>query len=258
MWGIYDELIASLPTDLKVEEFLAGLNWFLVRSKAGVGMTMTPREGIPYLSLMGKTAGMSVKEGAQLVKSWNFYDAAMGLAAINSVSNAPETVEKTFRIKLEEQPKENVFEWMKEQLRGKKVAVIGHFRDLEALAPICQLSILERCPLDGDYPDPACEYILPQQDYVFITATTLINKTLPRLLELSRNAYVALVGPSAPLNPRLFKYGIDMLAGTVIVDGRQAWDFIQEGGNYQFFDHGAQMVKVTAAEWKGMEPNGGF
>ena len=37
-------------------------------------------------------------------------------------------------------------------------------------------------------PDPACEYILSEQDVVIMTATTLINKTMPRLLALSRNA----------------------------------------------------------------------
>ena len=33
-----------------------------------------------------------------------------------------------------------------------------------------------------DFLDSACEYILPEQDFVFITGMTLTNKTLPRLL----------------------------------------------------------------------------
>ena len=52
----------------------------------------------------------------------------------------------------------------------------------ELIAPLCRLSILERDPVLGDYPDSACEYILPEQDYVFITGMTLVNKTLPHLL----------------------------------------------------------------------------
>jgi hypothetical protein len=249
MWEIYDELISSIPADIKVKECLTGLWWFLVRSK-GVGMAMTPRAGNPDFCFTGKIVGASVRDVAQLIKSWNFYEAAMGLAAINSVINTPRRLVETLGVKMQEQPLEQIFEHMKDKLRGKKVAVIGHFRDLEPLASICQLSILERLPISGDYPDPACEYILPQQDYVFITATTLINKTLPRLLELSRNAYVVLVGPSTPLTSQMFNYGIDMLAGTAVVDQRRIWGLIQEGDREQFFQSGGRMVKVAAKDWK--------
>jgi uncharacterized protein (DUF4213/DUF364 family) len=65
-----------------------------------------------------------------------------------------------------------------EKLRGKRVAVIGHFRDLERIAAVCHLSILERRPEPGDLPDTACEFVLPEQEVVIMTATTLINKTL--------------------------------------------------------------------------------
>lgn len=245
MWEIYDELISSLPDDITVEECMTGLNWFLVRSK-GVGIAMTPLEGSRDFDFTGKIVGASVKHVAQWIKSWNFFEAAMGLACINSVINTPERLSATLGVNLDEQPTEHIFAHMKEKVRGKKVAVIGHFRDLELLEPICELSILERRPLQGDYPDPSCEYILPYQDYVFITATTLINKTLPRLLTLSRNAYVVLTGPSTPMTPKMFNYGIDMLAGTTVVDNQRVWSLMLEGDRQEFFHSGGRMVKVTA------------
>lgn len=247
VWKIYDDLIDSIPDDVKIEECMAGLCWFLVRSR-GVGIAMTPLEGNHDFCFNGKIAGASVKDVAKWIKSWNFYEAAMGLAAINSVINTPERLSDTMSVKVEEQPKEHIFAHMKEQVRGKKVAVIGHFRDLELLSSICELSILERRSIRGDYPDPACEYILPHQDYVFITATTLINKTLPRLLQLSRNACVVLVGPSTPMTSLLFHYGIDMLAGTAVVDQQRVWSLMQEGDRHEFFQSGARMVKITAKD----------
>lgn len=244
MWEIYDELINLIPEDLEIKEFTAGLNWFLVNS-GNTGMAMTPREGISRISAAGKVSGMKVREAAKLMKSWNNYDAALGLAAVNSFINVPEKIEEVSGIPLSDHVKVDVFEYMRDKIKGKKVAVIGHFPNLEKLADICELSILERIPQRGDFPDPACEYILPQQDFVFITGTTLINKTLPRLLQLSSNAFVVVVGPSTPMTPALFKHGINMLAGTVVTEPEKVWTMLKEGGGSDFFNNGALMVKIT-------------
>lgn len=247
MWKIYDELIAAIPPGLTVRECLLGLNWTLVRSRT-TGIAMTYLEGHPSVELAGEIAGMPLRQLAEYVKSWNFLEAAVGLAAINSYFNTPEQVEKLCGRPISEQKQVNAFTYFQEQLRGKKVAVIGHFPDLESLAGICRLAVLERRPQPGDYPDPACEYILPQQDYVFLTATTLVNKTLPRLLELSRQAVVVLVGPSTPLTPILFQYGVNVLAGTVVVDPVAVRQVVQEGGSLQLFQRGGQMVKISKEE----------
>jgi uncharacterized protein (DUF4213/DUF364 family) len=124
---------------------------------------------------------------------------------------------------------------------------------LDTLTDICQLTVLERNPGPNDLPDPACEYVLPEQDFVFITATTITNKTMPRLLQLSRSASVFLVGPSTPFTPLLFNHGINTLAGTVVLDPESVWSAAQEGAARSVFDHGAQMVKVSRADYEGVE-----
>ena len=55
---------------------------------------MRPREDgtLPHA---GKLAGMKTRELAGWVKSWNPYEAALGLAAINSALNAPDVVERS-------------------------------------------------------------------------------------------------------------------------------------------------------------------
>jgi uncharacterized protein (DUF4213/DUF364 family) len=53
---------------------------------------------------------------------------------------------------------------------------------------------------------------------VIITASTLVNKTLPHLLDLARNAYTILAGPSCPMCPQLLDFGINRIAGLVITD----------------------------------------
>ncbi len=243
-WKIYDELIAAVPEDSVVSACLAGLSWFLVRSQ-GVGVTMRPRECADAFPNAGKLAGMKTRQLAAGIKSWNLYEAAMGLAAINSVLNAPGTVRRNCGSLLDETNTGDVFASLLDELRGKRVAVVGHFYNLERVAAVCNLSILERRPEPGDFPDPACEYILREQDVVIMTATTLINKTMPRLLELSRNARVVVAGPSTPLTPILLDHGIDVLGGLIVEDADRVWKTVGEGGQHELFKSGSHMVQVA-------------
>jgi uncharacterized protein len=244
-WKLYDELIDAVPEDAVVEEFLAGLSWFLVRT-VGTGVAMRPREMDGPVRNAGKIAGMKLKELAGWVKSWDFYEAAVGLAAINSALNARQSVIANCGSMLDESRTEDVFTCLEDELRGKRVAVIGHFRNIERLRDICELSILERKPGPGDVPDPACEYILPEQDVVVMTATTLINKTMPRLLELSRNAFTVVAGPSTPLHPLLFSHGVDLMGGLIVDNNPPVWRAVAEGGREVLFSQGSHMVKVAA------------
>ncbi len=245
-WKLYDDLIAAVPADVVVEECLAGLSWFLVRS-LGTGVAMRPREMDEPVRGAGSIAGMKVKDLAARIKSWDNYDAAMGLAAINSVLNAPSSAQANCGAQLDEETTPDVFTHMLEELRGKRVAVVGHFHNMERLVPVCDLSILERKPQSGDLPDPACEYILRDQDVVIMTATTLINKTMPRLLELSRGARIVVAGPTTPLHPLLFQYGVEILGGLIVLDQPSVWRAVAEGGREALFTSGARMVKVCSS-----------
>lgn len=257
MWKIYDELIETVPPELRVADCLIGMHWTLIRSGA-IGMALTPfgaprmygSQGAGVISGIGdRIAGMPLRDLARYIKSWNPYEASLGLAAINAANNSPERVEKLFGRPLRSQGQISAFAYYSDMVSGKKVAVIGRFPDLDKLSSVCSLSVLERVPGPGDLPDPACEYVLPEQDYVFITATALINKTLPRLLELSRSATVLLVGPSTPFVPLLYGHGIHTLAGTVVLEPDSVWRAAQEGAARSVFEHGAQMVKVSRDDW---------
>lgn len=116
-----------------------------------------------------------------------------------------------------------------------KVVVVGHFPHVEDIARYAKLTVLERSPRDAfDTPDPACEYVMPEADFAFITGVTLENKTAPRLLELARNAYVCMVGPSVIPSPALFDYGVNMIAGRVVLDSAIIRDSVKSGGGITF------------------------
>ncbi len=108
-------------------------------------------------------------------------------------------------------------------IRDRKVSVVGHFPLIEQLfQPVCDLSLIEKDPEEGEFPYTAAEFILPECDYVFITCGSLVDKSLPRLLKLAHRAHVVIVGPSTPMAPVLFRFGVDDLSGLVIKDGKKA------------------------------------
>lgn len=239
-WKLYDDLASGVDPTVRVDEFSAGVAWFGVRAGGALGLAMSPPEGRDTPTQAGRIAGSPLHEVASGIKSWNWADAALGAAAINAHYNQPERVKEHARIHGGMLHDLNAFEYYRPSYRGAKVAVVGHFRNLERVADVCDLTILERRPGAGDTPDTACETVLPQADWVFITATTLINKTLPRLLELSRGAQVVLVGPTAPLTFDWSSHGIRAVAGLCIDDTRSVWRVIQEGGRHEFFSQGTR------------------
>lgn len=209
---LYDLLIHGIDTDAAVTSSLMGQCWTAVETQAHFGMAMTTPVNTAPRMLGSDYHGMSLKELAAGAKSWNLTEAGFGMAAINAFYNTPEKLEQLGGY----EPFENYCTGGLE-LRDKRIGVIGHLNMPSAVHEQAkEVLILERNPRPGDYPDSACDWILPKCDVVIMTASTLVNKTLPHLLELCKNAYTILTGPSCPMCPALLELGIDRIAGLVI------------------------------------------
>lgn len=249
-WQPYHDLLNQVPAG-EVVDCVVGLVWTLVTVDTGdAGVALTFRDGLDDSTLPGSVAGADLRAAASWVMSWNYYEAALGCASLNAVLNTRERVEEMTGRSVDELAVSGVglFDRLAAEFAGGKVAVVGHFPTIERMAAHCDLTVLERRPGAGDTPDPACEYVLPEQDLVCITGTTVTNKTLPRLLELSRSAYVVLVGPSTPLSPVWFDYGVDLLAGAVVTDPLGVRRCVQEGAHRRVFREGLTTVAIAAAD----------
>ena len=219
MWTLYDRLIAHAGEAAggdTVAMALQGENWTLVRTAAGrVGVAATHPTRTGRRLDCESVAGMPLSEAAACIRSWDFERASFGLAAINAVLNDAR------RLPVTENP--DAFLRYRDRCLSKKVAVIGRFAYLESrLEGLCDLYVLERLPGEKDYPDAACEYLLPEMDVVFITGCTVSNKTLPRLLQLSQRAFTVISGPSTPMDPVLLAMGADALCGFCVTDADAA------------------------------------
>lgn len=236
MWKLYDELIENIPGDICAKDVRIGSSWGYVSDEenCGIGVMYPIESRMPRYK--NDWTGRPLRDIACCAKSWNFIEASIGVAAINCYYNSRERAEQCgVRIptaRAGEDRMNDPFISYQKQVRGKNVAVVGHFPYLENLfEPICSLSILELDPQKGDFPISASEYLIPAADYVFLTCGTLTDKRLPRLLELSAHAHTVLVGPATPMTPILFSYGIDDMSGFVFRDMEKA-DRILTGGQF--------------------------
>ena len=211
---LYDVLIEGIASDAPVTGTLMGQCWTAVETADHFGMAMTtPVDTAPRM-LDRDYCGMPLKELAWAAKSWNLTEAGFGMAAVNAWYNTPERLEQLGAY----EPFDNYCTDGLD-LRGKHIGVVGHLNMPPSVyEQAASLRILERNPRPGDYPDSACDWLLPQCDVVIMTASTLVNKTLPHLLDLCKNAYTILAGPSCPMCPELLTLGIDRIAGLVITD----------------------------------------
>ncbi len=225
MWELYDRLIDEIPADIKLKSVTVGLTWTAVESSENaLGLAMTTDvQTLPQN--MKITENMSLKDAAAIVKSWNFVEAGIGMAAINSWYNSIERLNE-----LSSRQCDSRFCTFDMDLENKKVTMIGHMRYPEGIFDKTKtFNILERTPRNGDIPDSACEYFLPESDVVIITGSAFVNKTMPRLLELSKNAKVIITGPSTPMSKELFSMGADRVAGLVVTETEQMRKYAESG-----------------------------
>jgi uncharacterized protein len=175
----------------------------------------------PSVRNAGHLHEMPTLELAGLVESPSFTEVAIGLATINAL--LPRHPEQWVEL--------NAEAYLTEHGAGKNIVVVGHFPFVERLKELAkQFWVLELNPKPGDFPAQAAPEIIPQADVVAITATTLINKTFQGLIELCRpEAKVVLIGPSTPLSPVLYDYGIDVLSGTIVTDPQAVLRMIGQG-----------------------------
>lgn len=232
-FSLYEGIIDAVPRGLWVTETCRGERWSMAFNEKNAAVAMfTPGSSIPPLFPQGLN-GLEVRRAAEGIKSWNFAEASMALAAVNSALNTEERVRA-----LHAEDSMDRYYTQGLDFKGKTVGLIGHLNGpLEMRREAKEVYIIEKSPQEGDYPDPACDWLLPRCDIVIITGSSLINKTLPHLLSLCRGAYTILTGPSVPLCPALLEQGIDRIAGMVVTDSEGMKNSVlsgQRGSPYRY------------------------
>ena len=239
---ILDDLIATLEYDCVIREVHSCAFWTAVVSK-NCGLSSTFRGDHPHHGTVREAGGLRGKPALEIAgyaKSDNLLEASIGMATVNSLIDIDQTRCVT----------ENALDILMAKGRWKNVAVVGHFPWVPKLKDVAKkLWILEQRPQAGDLPAAAADKVLPQADVVAITGTSFINHTLERLLELSRGSFVVLVGPTSPLSPILFDWGIDVISGTIVDEPDTVIRSISEGAIFRQVK-GIRMVNMVKERQK--------
>ncbi len=238
-YELYDTLMDYAAGPEAVREVIIGLVWTYCEADAA-GLAMSPGILTRTLPWAGTLRGKPLVDLVAWVREFDPYQATVGMAAVNAGVNRLGLLPDGLTLAARTGAGNNlaVFEHFLPELRGKRVVVIGRYPGLGEFAAAhgLNLAVLERQPAADDLPDSACEYLLPEAEWVFITATSIPNKTFPRLAQLARNAVTVLMGPTTPWLPELYHFGIDYLAGVEIADVEALRYTLAEGGGVRIFD----------------------
>lgn len=238
---VLDDLISTLNPEAKVRDIRLGLFHTAVLTRnCGLAATL-PRDALrqeqPSVGETGSLLEKNALELARMSCSDNILEAVVGIAAINSLLEVNE-----------EQCRElNASQLIADRGKGKKVAIVGHFPFIPRLREVVkQLWVIEKNPREGDFTEAEAENLIPQADVVGITGTAFTNHTIEKLLQLCRpQAYVVIVGDTAPLSPVLFDHGINAICGTRVIDPRLALHCVSQGATYQQIKGIRQLTMVN-------------
>jgi len=226
---ILDDLVAALNFDAPVRDIRQGFfHTGVLTRHCGLAATLSGedlRKEPPLVKKPGFLLDKTPKELARMAYSESLLEAAIGMAAINSL----------LEVDFDSCVPLNAADLILQKGEGGRVAVVGHFPFLPRIRDkVKTLWVIEKNPRKGDFNETEAHRFIPRADVVAITGTSLTNHTLEHLLKLcSPKAYIVMLGGTVPLSPILFEYNVDALAGTRVVDPDLALRCISQGAKFR-------------------------
>ena len=237
---IIDNLLSSLTYTSQVKEIRQGPFQTAVVTR-NCGLASTPHDPGPHhdrapVTEAGKLCEKDSRTLASLANSSSEMEAAIGMATINSLIE----VDEKHCMEL------NAADLLMKNGEGKKVAIIGHFPFVPRLRKVAkELWVIEKNPQEGDQPESEAENLLHNADVVGITGTAFTNHTIERLLLLCRpQAFIVILGGTAPLSPVLFDCGVSAVSGTVVTDPETVLRCVSQGATFRQLS-GIRLLTMT-------------
>ena len=247
---IYASLLDDFPSEARLVKARVGLHWTMVtleidgQKSAGLAASVTsdkPHGEADDVSAAGGLDQLEAAELVQLVHSNSLTERALALAALNA----------WLSLTLDSVGEQDALELLRSKGKNKRIGLVGHFPFIPRLKPVArELLVFEKEPSHGEYPAAAVGDLLPSCQVVALTSMTLLNGTFDELISNTQQAeYVMLLGPSTPLSPKLFEFGINCLAGTLVEEIQPVATAVSQGANYrQLHQIGTKLITLEAGQ----------
>ncbi len=224
---IYEKVI-NKARKLEITDIRIGLGYTLIelnKSMCGISYSFIKEINTQTCTAVEYAGDMIGKRADYLIEkifSYNLLDAALAIAAANAILNREsDSID---------------FDIIEPIDKDKSVVMIGYFgpliktiRDRAKKFVVCDRS----WKADG-LPDYASFFELQKCDIALISATTLINKTIDNLLDVTTAETVAILGPSCLMDKEIFaNTNATHLCGSYITDIERAKTIISQGGGTQ-------------------------
>ena len=246
--SVIQEIIAALgkrAENKKVADARIGLCYTAVLlddGQLGLAYTFHPQKVSPCAKPFeaGKIKGEDAVHAVQHALSENLLESSLGIATINAIVNQQigNTIEGDIL---------DVISLKNSDTAG----MVGFFGPLiEPLKKtVKKIYIFEEKAIANFpdiYPSEKTSEMLPECDVIIISATTLINKTIDSLLDLSKDARETIIlGATTPFLPQVFiKRGVTMLSGIEVTDKNRMLQIVSEGGGMRDFKGCIKKISV--------------
>lgn len=232
---ILEALLESLPENWWVKQIYLGSTWTasFIENEAGerrIGLAaMPPGKQVADQNIwqagFNRLEQPNARNFSRLALAGDPLDAAVGLATLNALLK-PDPASLTSI---------DAGDWLVEQGRDRQVALVGRFPFINELEPITRhLWVFELDPQPGEFSFAQAPLIIPQAAVLAVTASALLNHSLQNYLALANpTAKVLVLGPSTPLSPVMFKFGVQLLCGIQVVDEKALLDSIAGGLSFR-------------------------
>jgi uncharacterized protein len=242
---IYRE-VSAIAADHYAVDIRVGLGYTAVvleDGRCGLAFTLHEQEyeSCTIIAEAGTLAGRKASELISWIKRPEETACAIGLATVNALIGLPKGTTESDILELLQVESEDA------------VGMIGYFGPLvDSIKKRARvLHIFERKPIPdlGVFPDSAAGDLLPQCQVVIMSATTLLNHTIDRLLDSCRAAReIAVLGPSTPFLPEVFsRRDVTLLSGIYVVNGPQVLRVASEAGGTRNFGRAIRKLNLTCS-----------
>ena len=226
---ILQELLENLKIDVPVTAVVVGPHLMAVASqRLGLAANLHSSEGGESVSSekeMATLVGRSTRDLANWLMEDKWQRAGIGMASLNS----------SLEIDYARLHEINAKRIIADRAADKNLMVVGHFPFVETMRPnVRNLWVMEKQPRAGDISEDEGYQLLSEADVVAITGSSLINHTFERIMFSCRpGSFKIMLGPSTPLSPILFDYGLDVIGGALVEDAKTVLAMVEEGAGFR-------------------------